>query len=211
MTLVKVERRRHHQQPVRPGEAVERDAERAAHRRARAVGADQIAAGVRLASPVAPDRDLDAGVVLAEVRDLAAEPQIEMAVPAHLLVQDARQLRLLALQAVGVGGDVGDAGEVELGQQPVLLGAVLEAGAISPCAIIGSAAPSVSSMSSVGGWKVEARDSSLRVRAGLEHGHRHAVIAPIGRGDQPDRAAPASRRASSQAGRATRRSAGMRR
>ena len=34
-------------------------------------------------------------------------------------------------------------------------------GAFSPCAISGSAAPSASSMSSVGGWKVEARDSSL--------------------------------------------------
>src|SRR5262245_52872146 len=35
-------------------------------------------------------------------------------------------------------------------------------GAVNPCAISGSAAPSRSSMSSVGGWKVEARDSSLR-------------------------------------------------
>src|SRR5712692_10768250 len=35
-------------------------------------------------------------------------------------------------------------------------------GAFSPCAISGAAAPSRSSMSSVGGWKVEARDSSLR-------------------------------------------------
>src|SRR5258708_7430554 len=36
------------------------------------------------------------------------------------------------------------------------------AGATSPCAINGFAAPSPSSMSSVGGWNVEARDSSLR-------------------------------------------------
>src|SRR5262252_8156480 len=36
------------------------------------------------------------------------------------------------------------------------------AGAVSPCAISGRAAPNRSSMSSVGGWKVEARDSSLR-------------------------------------------------
>src|SRR5215470_16804815 len=36
------------------------------------------------------------------------------------------------------------------------------AGAGSPCAISGCAAPSRSSMSRVGGWKVEARDSSLR-------------------------------------------------
>src|SRR6516165_4237418 len=36
------------------------------------------------------------------------------------------------------------------------------AGAVNPCAISGRAAPSRSSMSSVGGWKVEARDSSLR-------------------------------------------------
>src|SRR5262249_8952470 len=35
-------------------------------------------------------------------------------------------------------------------------------GAIKPCAISAAAAPSRSSMSSVGGWKVEARDSSLR-------------------------------------------------
>jgi len=69
-----VERRRHHQQPVRPGEAIERNAERPAHRRARAVGADQIAAGVPLASSVVADRDPDAGIVLAEVGDLAAKP-----------------------------------------------------------------------------------------------------------------------------------------
>ena len=36
-------------------------------------------------------------------------------------------------------------------------------GAISPCAISGSAAPSASSMSSVGGWKVEARNSVAEV------------------------------------------------
>src|SRR5262245_36535007 len=35
-------------------------------------------------------------------------------------------------------------------------------GAIKPCAISAAAAPSRSSMSRVGGWKVEARDSSLR-------------------------------------------------
>ena len=39
-----VERRRDHQQPVGPGEALELDAERAPHRAARAVRADQIAA-----------------------------------------------------------------------------------------------------------------------------------------------------------------------
>ena len=35
-------------------------------------------------------------------------------------------------------------------------------GAVRPCAISGLAAPSASSMSSVGGWKVEARDSVER-------------------------------------------------
>src|SRR3954467_4037357 len=38
------------------------------------------------------------------------------------------------------------------------------AGATNPCAISGFAAPSRSSMSRVGGWKVDARDSSLRSR-----------------------------------------------
>src|SRR3954451_16266990 len=37
-------------------------------------------------------------------------------------------------------------------------------GATNPCAISGFAAPSRSSMSRVGGWKVDARDSSLRSR-----------------------------------------------
>src|SRR4029453_17024930 len=36
------------------------------------------------------------------------------------------------------------------------------AGATRPCSISGTAAPSGSSMSSVGGWKVEARDSWLK-------------------------------------------------
>src|SRR3954453_19335171 len=35
-------------------------------------------------------------------------------------------------------------------------------GVFSPCAMKGCAAPRASSISSVGGWKVEARDSSLR-------------------------------------------------
>ena len=43
-------------------------------------------------------------------------------------------------------------------------------------------------MSSVGGWKVEARDSIAEIAAGLEHRHRHAVAHQIGGGGEPDRA-----------------------
>ena len=60
-------------------------------------------------------------------------------------------------------------------------------GAFSPCAISGSAAPSACSMSSVGGWKVEARDSSLSVGPCLEHRHRHAGARQMRGGDEADR------------------------
>ena len=72
--------------------------------------------------------------------------------------------------------------------RPCFLVRYWNVGAFSPCAISGSAAPSASSMSSVGGWKVEARDSSLSVGALLEHRHRHAGARQMRGGDEADRA-----------------------
>ena len=57
---MEIERRAHHQEALRPGEAVELDPERAPDIAARAVGADQPAAGPRLGPPIALDRNLDA-------------------------------------------------------------------------------------------------------------------------------------------------------
>src|SRR6185436_15655253 len=97
-----------HQQPVRPGEALELDAERAAHRAARAVCADQVAAGARLGFPAALDRYFDAGRRLADGLDRTVELQIEIRMSPHLLIENAGELRLLALHAVGVLRGVGD-------------------------------------------------------------------------------------------------------
>ena len=64
--------------------------------------------------------------MLGHVFDLGVELQLEIRLVAQLLVQNARQLGLLALDPVGVAGDVGDGAEIELCQHPMPPAAILE-------------------------------------------------------------------------------------
>ena len=184
---IEIERRRDHQQPVRPGEAFELDAERAANRAARAVGADQIAAGMLLASPFAFDRDLDAAIVLGHRRHGAAELQFEIRMAAHLLVEDARELGLLALQPIGMRRRIGNGGEVELRQKPVLLRAILKRRRLQPLRHqrLGGA----ERLQHVERRRMEGRGAGFlaELRALLEHGHRHASARQMRGGDEADR------------------------
>ena len=124
---MEIERRAHHQEAFRPGEALELDAERAAHRAAGAVGTDE-----PTAAPWSPPRPLRPTVIATPERVLLdplqwrIEKNLKVALAAQLVEQDARQLRLLALQPMRMRGEVGDSAEIELGQQSLLLGAVLE-------------------------------------------------------------------------------------
>src|SRR5262249_29300185 len=98
----KIEWRAHDQKALRPSEAGKFDSECAPYLAAGAVGADEPAAGTRLASSFAFDRNLHARAMLGHVLDLGVELQLEIRLVAQLLVQNARQLGLLALQPVGV-------------------------------------------------------------------------------------------------------------
>src|SRR5207302_9516273 len=122
----KIERRRYHQESFRPGEAFELDAERAPHLAARAVGADQPGAAVLADGAVVRDADRDAALVLARALDAARKRDAEIARTRQRRVQDARELELLRLDSIGVRGQVGDRGEVELGDDAVALRAVLK-------------------------------------------------------------------------------------
>src|SRR5262249_56152893 len=109
----KVEGRGEGEKALRPGEAGKFDSERAPSLAAGAVGADEPAAGPRLASPFAFDRNLHARAMLGHVFDLGVELQLEIRLVAQLLVQNARQLGLLALHPVGGAGDICDGAENE--------------------------------------------------------------------------------------------------
>src|SRR5262249_57749906 len=90
------------------------------------IRADEPAARPPLGVPVALDRDLHARAILARVFDARVELQLELRFGAQLLSQDARQLGLLALHAIGMTGRVGDGAEIELRQHTVALAAILE-------------------------------------------------------------------------------------
>src|SRR5262249_39655399 len=68
-----IERRREHQEALRMGIAFERDAERLAHRRTSAIGADQIRSGEPPRPRGALDPDLDPVVELLERHDAGRE------------------------------------------------------------------------------------------------------------------------------------------
>ncbi len=187
MTLKKSNGVRDDQQPIRPGEAFKLDAERAAHRAARAVGADQIAAGALLGLAVALDGDTHARAILAHGFDGAAERDLEVGMAAHLLVQNARELGLLALHPVGMLGRIGDGGEVELRQQPLLLGAILERRRLQPLRQerLGGA----ERMQHVERRRMEGRGPQFLAerRALLEHRDRDAGARQMRGGNEADR------------------------
>src|SRR5215216_4772436 len=92
----KVKRRAHHQESLRPGKALERNAKRAPYFTAGAVGAEQPAARARLLWSAAFQNDMHRGGILCHPHHLGIKLDAEIRIAAELLVEDARQLRLLA-------------------------------------------------------------------------------------------------------------------
>src|SRR6516164_8260182 len=92
----------------------------------RAPSAPMPAAGAGLGSPVALDRNLHPRAMLRDVLDLSVELQLETRLFEQLPVENTRELGLLALHPVGVGGDVGDGAEIELRQHAMPPAAILE-------------------------------------------------------------------------------------
>jgi len=182
-----VERRADDQKALRPGEAGEFDPERAPHVAAGAVGADEPAAGTRLRSPFAFDRDLHARAILGHVFDLGVELQLEIRLVVQLLVQNARQLGLLALHPVGVVGDIGDGAEIELRQHAMPPAAILERRRDQP--LRDQRPRGVESIEHVERRRMEGRGARLlaEIRPRLEHRHRHAAADEVGRRHQADR------------------------
>src|SRR5258708_25901344 len=124
--VAEIERRAHDQKSFRPGEAGKFDPHSAPHVAAGAVGADQPAAGPPVGTPIALDRNLHARAMLGHLFDSRVELQLELRFGAELLVQDARELELLALYSIGMAGHVGNFAEIELRQHAMPLAAILE-------------------------------------------------------------------------------------
>ena len=133
----------------------------AAHGAARAVGADDIAGAQRLAP--AAGFDLDRGRDRRRprrLRRLLAKRTCACGDLLKLLEQRLRQLPLLALQPIGMAGFALEHRQIEhravAGRDAAGSASAGIAGRAPACAPV---TPSGSSMSSVGGWKVEARRS----------------------------------------------------
>jgi hypothetical protein len=95
------------EEPLRPGKAFERRAHRAAHGAARAVGADEIAAADRLDAPGRLDAGEDPVAVLGRI-DEAMRKAHRAAEAAEAVVEQRRQLVLLAVQAERVRRHIGE-------------------------------------------------------------------------------------------------------
>ena len=92
----------------------------------RPVGADQPAPGLRIGAAFTLDRDGDATAVLMDLPDRTREGDLEPRDLDQPFEQDTGQLGLLALQPERMPRDIGDAAEVELRDQAVLLRPVLK-------------------------------------------------------------------------------------
>ncbi len=183
---MEIERRAHHEETVRPRETFEFDARRTADFAARAVGADQIAPAMPFALAIAVDRDLDAGRVLAHVHDLAVEAQFEIGMAAHQIVENAGELRLLALQPKRMRRSVGDGREIELRQQAVRLRAILECRRFEP--LRDHRFGGAERMQHVQRRRMERRGARFlgQIWSRLEHRDRNAAAGKMRCGGEPD-------------------------
>ena len=105
-----VRRGRDHEKPLGPGKSLEADVLVAAYDAVGAIRADQPFA---LQSLPMLGGDGDAFRVLPERGDLRGEADVEQRIVLECLVDDAGELELLGLQAIGMAGQVGDFREVE--------------------------------------------------------------------------------------------------
>ena len=125
--------------------------------------------------------------MLGHILDLSVELQLELRFAAKPPVQNARQLRLLALHAIGVFRDVGDGAEIELRQHTVVLAAVLERRRHQT--LRNQRRRGAESIEHIKGRRMKGRGARFlaQVAPGLEHGHGHAAAHQVGRCHQADR------------------------
>jgi hypothetical protein len=173
--------------PFRPSEAGKLNSGRTAHVAARPVRADEPTAGPPLRFAVARDCNLHACAILGYVLDLGAELQLELRRSAQLLMQDARQLRLLALHPIGVMRKVGNGAEIELPQHTVPLGAILEPRRDQ--ALRDERSRGAEPLEHIERRRMKGRGPRFPAQIGsrLEHRHRHAAAHQIGSRHQPHR------------------------
>ena len=185
---VEIERRGEHQESFRPGEALETDAERRTHLAAGAVGADQPASLAFLDAAIRVGQSHRyAFGILGHAGNAGAELDVEQVVPLQVRQDDAGQFRLFGLHAERMAGHVGDGAEVELAQDAVALGAVLQPRRLQPLRHeVGGEAEVVQHVE-----RRRMKGGGARFGAqcigGLEHRHRDALPDQSGRGDQSDR------------------------
>ena len=122
-----------------------------------------------------------------DVSDLGIEVQLEIGLVAQLLVQDACQLGLLALHAIGMTRGIGDHAEIELGEHSVLLASILKRRRDETLRYqrLRGAEP----IEHVERRWMKRRRARLlaEVAARLQHGHRHAAAHEVGRRHQTNR------------------------
>src|SRR5262249_23579891 len=120
--------------------------------------------------------------------DATIELQVETVLVLQQAQKDARELRLLALDAIGMSGCVRKSAEVELRQYPVLLAAVLKAR--SSKSLRNERLRRSEPIEHVEGRRMKGGSAGLfaEIRTSLEHGHRHAMPQQIRGGDETDRA-----------------------
>jgi hypothetical protein len=122
-----------------------------------------------------------------DVADPGVELNVDIRHPRKLLVQDARELGLLALHPVGMTGHVGDGAEIELRQHAVRLAAILELGRDQP--LLDQRLCGAECLEHVQRRRVKSRCTRFvaQVMPGLEHRHRDALACQVRRRHQANR------------------------
>ena len=124
---------------------------------------------------------------MGHVLDSRVELQLELCFGAELLLQDARQLGLLALHPIGMIGHVGDGIEIELRQHTVARAAILELRRNQ--ALRDQRGRGAEPIEHVERGRMERRGARLLAQIGprLEHRHRQTGVHQVGRRHQTDR------------------------
>src|SRR5262249_9121364 len=115
--LLEVIRRRENDKTFRPCESLEGDAALLAHRRASAIGTDQIAAGVARKAVGSLHIDADRVPGLCNIDDLVPETYLDVAKLAHPLQQELGGLELFALHHKRMARVVFEHHVIEYGNQ----------------------------------------------------------------------------------------------
>ena len=122
-----------------------------------------------------------------DVADPGVELNVDIRHPRKLLMQDTRELGLLALYPVGMTGRVGDRAEIELRQHAVRLAAILELRRDQP--LRDQRRCRAQRLEHVQRRWVKGRCARFlaQVMPGLEHRHRNALACQARRRHQANR------------------------